>query len=186
MKRGFTAFNFSWGCTQTTRYTSRSAKVKSGMRPGNLDCNRNPLGIWSWTSRHQWVGFSLGNYPLVSSNWLENPRTEWRFLARKIHGFLWSMASSTPCLMTPEGRPITGTMPGQDIWTKAFQPLGWVETMDALIWPMIPMPQNMCFMLILSWFESWDGMHIYIYIHTYIYIYIHTQYRHIIYIYICT
>ena len=67
-------------------------------------------------------GFEPTEYPLaIKHGWLENPRAEWRFLARKItelngHGKSplnggfnriimdkWSMASSQPCLMTPEG-----------------------------------------------------------------------------------
>ena len=43
------------------------------------------------------------NYHLVIKHgWLENPRTEWRFLARKITDF-YSPFSSTPCWMNREG-----------------------------------------------------------------------------------
>ena len=38
-----------------------------------------------------------------------NPRTQWSFLAGKItyfYLFLWSMASSQPCFMKPEGIPL--------------------------------------------------------------------------------
>ena len=44
----------------------------------------------------------MGYCPLVSSS-MANPRTEWRFLARKITE-LNGPFSSTPCLMTPEDR----------------------------------------------------------------------------------
>ena len=61
-------------------------------------------------------------YPLVIKHGnmaMENPRTEWRFLARNIIGF-YGPFSSKPCLMTPEGM---GVSPRAEwlIW-------GWVKT----------------------------------------------------------
>ena len=39
---------------------------------------------------------------VIKHGWLANPRTEWRFLARKITDFCGPF-SSTPCLRTLEG-----------------------------------------------------------------------------------
>ena len=39
---------------------------------------------------------------VIKHGWLENPRAEWRFLARKITDF-YSPFSSTPCWMNREG-----------------------------------------------------------------------------------
>ena len=44
----------------------------------------------------------MNNYPLVSSNMATENPPNW--MEEEIHWFLWSMASSTPCLMTPEGK----------------------------------------------------------------------------------
>ena len=50
--------------------------------------------------------FSISTLPgdplVVKHGWLQNPRAEWRFIARNIIYF-YGPFSSEPCLMTPEG-----------------------------------------------------------------------------------
>ena len=67
-------------------------------------------------------------YPLVSSaSWLENPGTEWRFLARKITGF-YVPFSSQLCLMTPEGSFDTKLWSFTTGWCWCY-PLGMTVTL---------------------------------------------------------
>ena len=47
------------------------------------------------------MGFDGIYPPIIKQGWLQNPGSEWRFLARNITDF-YGPFSSTPCLMKPE------------------------------------------------------------------------------------